>query len=202
MFFEISNGMSTNKNQDFIWAADYISGKHLIEFEPNGKENSFYMIDRNSLLRFGLIGCGHKMYFDSINGVFTISGRKIEMEYIDENGNVYNLTNCPGTYYNDILQFKSAESNFNPMDISRKVRTNINEFNFGYKQKLVFNDINFNLKVICKIPYNSPIYLEITLTSNKNLNGRLVLRRNGQAIDAIKAPLKEGMKGTLNWDIL
>lgn len=201
MYFKNSNGICPNKNQDFMWVADYADGSHLAEFE-NNKESSFYAINKNNLIYFGIVGCGHKMYFDVMSGTFEISGRKIELEYIDENDNIYKITGS-NVLYNDILQFKEAESNFNPTDIyNRKVNTNILQFNFGYKQKLNFENTNINAKIICKIPYNSPVYLEITLTSSKQLNGKLIIKRNGNIIDAINAPLHEGMKGTINWDII
>lgn len=201
MFFKNSNGMSYNSNQDFMWVADYVDGNYLLEFDRYNKENSFYMIKKSQLLKFGLVGCGHKMYFNTMDGTFEISGRKIELQYVDENDNTYNLTGS-GEFYNDILQYKEAESNFNPMDRGNKVKTNIQQFNFGYKQKLNINGVNFNLKVICKIPYNSPIYLEITLTSNKQLNGKLLIKRNNKIIDIINAPLKRNIKGMVNWDII
>jgi hypothetical protein len=142
------------------------------------------------------------MYFDVIDGIFNVSGRTLELEYIDQNDVKYNLTGS-NVLYNDILQFKEAESVFNPAASNGGImETTVNTFNFGYKQKLFLNGIHFNLKVICKVPYNNPVYLEITLTSDQSLNGRLILRRNGKIIDAISAPLTEGMKGTLNWNIL
>ena len=201
MYFENSNGMSVNKKQDFMWVADYFDGNSLLEFQSDGKENSFYAINKNQLYKFGLIGCGYKMYFDTTNGIFNISDRIIELEYIDENDKKYNLTNNK-IIYNDIIQFKDAESTFNPFSLNGAMKTEISQFNFGYKQKLQFEDLNLNLKVICKVPYDKPVYLEISLTSNKELNGKLLIRRNGKAIDAIDAPLQEGKKGLLNWNII
>ena len=200
MYFETSNGISMNKKQDFMWVADYFDGTDLLEFQQNGKENSFYSINKNNLYKFGLVGCGYKMYFDTTNGIFNISDRIIELEYIDENDKIYNLNS--GKLYNDIIQFKEAESTFDPFNLNGIMKTSICQFNFGYKQKLQFEDINLNLKVICKVPYDKPVYLEITLSSNKTLNGKLLIKRNGKTIDIIDAPLQEGKKGTLNWNII
>jgi hypothetical protein len=201
MFFEQSDGMSINPQQDFMWVADYFDKSYLLEFGKDSIENSFYDIKKSELTRYGLIGCGHKMFFDTKTGIFNISGRSIELEYIDVNGSKYNLTNS-NVIYNDILQFKDAESNFNPAVSHHPMSTSVNQFNFGYKQKLKFNDIDLNLKVICKVPYDRPVYLEISLTSSKQLDGRLILKRDGSIIDEVNAPLKEGMKGTINWDII
>jgi hypothetical protein len=200
MFFNNSNGMSINPYQDFMWVAEYFDGSHLTEFNGNGIENSFYSINKNQLIRYGIVGCGHKMFFDTVTGIFNISGRTIQLEYV-ENDTIYNLTNS-NVMYNDILQFKEAESSFNPSARGGDLVNTVSQFNFGYKQKLVFNDLHLNLKVICKIPYNKPIYLEISLTSDKALDGNLIIRRNNAIIDTIYAPVQKGMKGTLNWDII
>jgi hypothetical protein len=185
-----------------MWVAEYFDGNHLTEFNRNGAESSFYAINKKQLMRYGLVGCGHKMFFDTATGIFNISGRTLELEYIDQNNVKYDLTGA-NVIYNDILQFKEAESTFNPAASNGGImKTTVQQFNFGYKQKLNLNGVNFNLKVICKVPYNRPVYLEITLTSDMSLNGRLVIKRNNKIIDAISAPLTEGMKGTLNWNII
>lgn len=201
MLFETSNGISTTRGQDFIWAAEYFDESNLLEFENDSIENSFYAINKQQLSKFGLIGCGHKMFFDVLTGVFNVSGKIIELEYINENNVVYKLTNN-GNIYNDIIQFKDAEANFNPADKYGSLDSSITKFNFGYKQKLIINDLILSLKVICRVPYDSPVYLEISLTSNEEMNGKLIIKRDGKIIDTINAPIKDGIKGTLNWDII
>lgn len=202
MFFDRSNGYSVNNMQDFMWAAEYINGKYLLEFdEKTNKENSFYFINKEKLIRFGIVGCGHKMFFNTYDGTFNISGRTIDIQYIDEHDKIYNLTKS-NNIFNNIVQFKCAESNFDLLSNTNNTNCSIEQFNFGYKQKIKINDTEFNLKVICKVPYNSPTYLEITLTCNKNLNGKLLIKRNDKIIDCVNAPLKQNIKGILNWDVI
>ncbi len=200
MYFNNSNGMSINPKQDFMWVAEYLNGGNLLEFNEDCSENSFYSIDKKQLNKFGLVGRGHKMFFDATNGIFNISGRTVEFEYVDGN-KTYNLTNASESY-NNIVQFKTAESTFDPFSLNGVMNSSISQFNFGYKQKLVFDDLELNFKVICKVPYDRPVYLEISLTTNKTLNGKLLMKRNGEILDSINAPIDEHTKGTLNWDII
>ena len=56
--------------QPFAWVAEYINGTYLSEFDYITKqENNFYDIDRNSLVRFGLVGDGVSAYFEDRKSV-------------------------------------------------------------------------------------------------------------------------------------
>lgn len=185
-------------NQDFIWIADYVDGTYLSEYDfVTKKENSFYDIQKIKLLRFGLLGHGLKMYFES-NGIFKIAGRMIEFIY-RVNDKDYYLTG-QNIYYNDIIHYKDAVSDFNPYTIN-KFNNQTVQYNFGYKQIIKIDDIAFNFKAICKIPFNKPIYMNIRLVSNKNLNGRLIIKKNSFNYEEIDAPLKANAGGELNWII-
>ena len=54
--FSEVNAVSPIPTQPFVWMAEYFSGG-LAEFDlATGTENNFQDIDRDKLLRFGLIG--------------------------------------------------------------------------------------------------------------------------------------------------
>lgn len=184
-------------SQDFIWLAEYFDGSYYSEFDFSTKqENNFYNIQKDKLIRFGLIGCGMELYYEAIGGVFKLNGQMIEVIY-EVDGKEYYLTGQQ-KYYNDIISYKDAESLLT-LDPNKDVQTNITQFNFGYKVELEIDDIQFNLKSICKIPFNEPVHFNFRLVSNKDLNGFLIIKRNGFVTDKFHAPLQEGISGELNW---
>ena len=194
MSFGSKYNLSVNNNQDFMWLAEYNDNSELCEFNQNLSENSFYDIDKNKLSKYGLIGLNYKMYFNIDDGIFNIANKNICISFKDNNGNTYNLTN--NSYkYNDIIQFKEAESSFifGYGSINKIVC-----FNFGYKNKIKINDIDMNFKVICKVPYDEPINFEISLTTNKDLDGCFIINSNGQEFK-ISTNIKNKINNTVKW---
>jgi hypothetical protein len=202
MIFQNYHGYSPVRNQDFIWIAEYVDGTYLSEFDLiTHRPNNFYSIDKNKLIRFGLVGQGMKLYFEVGGGIFKLNGQMIMFTYIDENGNEYFLTG-QNKLYNDIITYKDAHCDgavfFGGSGV---LQTNISQYNFGYKTKLLINDIAFNFQCICCLPYNHPAFMEIKLVSNKDMNGKLRVYRNNRIVDEIEAPLKEGYAGFTKWII-
>ncbi|AEO93621.1 gp362 [Bacillus phage G] len=186
-------------NQDFIWMAEYVNGSYYSEFDfSTKKENQFYNIKRNELIRFGLVGCGLKLYYEAIGGVFKLNGQMIELIY-EVDGKEYYLTGNQ-KYYNDIISYKDAHS-FLSFDREGEVKSNINQYNFGYKVNLNYDDLEFNFKALCKIPFNKPVYLNFRLVANKDLEGFFVIKRNGHVVDKFQAPLQKNVSGELNWQL-
>lgn len=188
------------ESQDFIWVADYSNNTFLSEFNLDSKkENSFYDIDKNNLIRFGLIGHGMNLYYEILGGTFKIAGQMLEFIYI-VNGKEYYLTGQQ-QMYNDIIQFKNAESIFDPSGKNGSIGSTITQYNFGYKQNLNIHNINFNFKAICSIPYGKHVYMNLRLVADQDLNGILCIKKNGIVVTEIEAPLQEKVAGELNWII-
>jgi hypothetical protein len=188
------------KTQDFIWVASYYDNTFLSEFNfDDQKENSFYDIDRNKLIRFGLVGYGMNLYFEVLGGVFKIAGRMIEVVYKVNDKNYY-LTGQPLIMYNDIIQYKQAETTMNML--TGKTSNNvITQYNFGYKQNLNIDGINFNFKAICSVPYGKPVYMNFRLVADQDLNGILCIKKNGTYVAEISAPLQANVGGEVNWQV-
>lgn len=184
-------------DQEMVWCAEYLDGTSLCEFDfKTHKENSFYSIDKSKLIRFGLIGLGHKLYFEVYGGSFKLLGQEVEFRYID-NEKIYPLTGHK-SFYNDIITYKDAEFMFNPSKLGSG-RSVINQYNFGYKKNLKVNGVNFNFQSICQIPFRKNIRFEIKLVSDKEINGKLEIRRNGKVVSLIDAPLKKNVGGMVSW---
>jgi hypothetical protein len=193
--FQETNGKSP-VSQDFIWLGEYVDGTHLAEFDlQTGEENSFYKLQKEKLLRFGLIGHNMKLIAD-YDGIFSIAGVVVEVGY-RVNGKYLPLTGHPGRHYSDVITYKDAESMF--VQGGGVTKPHINQFNFGYKANIKVDGINFNFKPIVKVPYNQPVYMNFWLVADQDLDGEFVILRNNREVCAIKAPLRKGVGGETNW---
>jgi hypothetical protein len=190
------------QDQDFIWVAAMSNGTFFPEYSfEDGSPNNFQDIDRSSLIRFGLVGMGLNMYYEIYGGHFKICGRMIEVIYKDKTTNIdYYLTGQPMIPYNDIIQFKSAFSDINSLETGGSLKTNISQYNFGFKQNLKINDTNFNFKAICCVPYGGNIYLNIRVVSDRDFEkGVLIIRRNLLETFEFDAPMQANHAYEMNW---
>ncbi|WP_151734147.1 hypothetical protein [Paenibacillus tengchongensis] len=184
--------------QDFIWLGEYYDGTHLAEFDLRTKdENSFYKIQRDKLVRFGIIGHGHKLFFES-DGVFNLNGTGIEVLY-QCGGKTYPLTGHSGAY-RDIITYKDAESSVNLTNggMSKAI---INQYNFGYKSVLEMDGIKFQFKATCRVPFGQEMYLNFWLVADGTLDGMLQIKKNNRIVEEIIAPLKKGVGGEVNFGL-
>lgn len=191
--------------QDFIWVAAYSDGTFFSEYSYDTKvENSFYDIDRSKLIRFGLVGYGMNMFFEVYGGTFNIAGRMYEVIYKDKKENKdYYLTGHGLIPYNDIIQFKNAYSSFNPSGQTGSLKTTIDQYNFGYKQTLNIDGVQFHYKAICSIPYGKPIYLNIRLVADRDFeDGVIIIRRNGIDKFELDAPMEANVAYETNWSVV
>jgi len=187
--------------QDFIWVGEYIDGTCLPEYDfETKKRQDFYALQRNKLVRFGLVGHGMKLYYEVGGGFFKLNGQVYELVYRSD-GKEYYLT---GQFvpYNDVITYKDAEAwaNLSRSD-EMKFPSRITAYNFGYKVKLQVDGVKFNFKPIVSIPYNKPAYFDITLVADRDLDGFLVIKKNGTEIAEFRAPLRAGVGGRLKWNI-
>ena len=185
--------------QPFSWVAEYINGTYLSEFDYVTKqENNFYDIDRNSLVRFGLVGDGVSAYFEVLGGIFKIAGQMITAKYV-VGDTAYPIIGRP-ILYNDIITYKDAEFLFDPK-VAGSGYNVITQFNVGYKVKLDFDDVKLNFRAICQIPLQQRARIEFRLVSNVDLDGKLVIYRNNKEVAVIDAPLRAEVGGSINWEL-
>lgn len=189
------------QSQEFIWVAEYYDGTHLAEFDfLGGRPNDFYKIERNKVVKFGLIGAGSQAFFDVGNGVFTINNHRITISY-EADGVEYPLTGR-ALVYNDLITYKDATSDAHPMLRGEGAFTHeIVQYNVGYKKKMELSGVNINFQCVLGIPANESAYMQIRISGDKDLKGKLIIRRNGDVVDEIHADLKEEMAGMINWTI-
>ncbi len=182
----------------FNWAADYFNGESFTEYDlRTHKPNNFYTIKQNESFRFGLFGQNMKFYFETTDGHFYLNGRRVEISYIDENKNNFTLTNNPSK--KDLITYKQAHTNFNQNRIEQK--TNIDSVNFGYKTMLNTHDTQLFFQPIVTLPFNASVYIQVKLTSNRDLNGQLVFYVSGREVERFDAPLKANVSGQINWTV-
>lgn len=202
MNFETTNAVSPASYQDFAWLAEYLDGSSLCEFNPITKEkNDYYMINRKFVKKFGLIGHGVKMFFETETGLFSLNNLQLLLSY-KVNDKDYPLTGYGNGDYTDIITYKDAYTDANIINPSHQFVSHIHQYNFGFKKKLSFADgSEFALQIVCCIPYNSNAYLEIKIVPNQDLDGELYIKKIGKIAETIHAPLKSDHAGICEWII-
>ncbi|MEK4025529.1 hypothetical protein [Sporosarcina sp. FSL W7-1283] len=184
-------------NIPFNWVADYFDGSYLSEYDfQSHKPNNFYTVKQDFTLRFGLIGQGMKMYFDNTDGSFHLNGRKVDIVYEFE-GKQYVLT-C-NNEKKDFITYKQAFTEYNNRE--GRQRSNIESINFGYKTVYKKDDIEMFFQPVVSLPFDSKAFIEIKLTSNKEMNGELVFISRRKEIERFKAPLQVNTSGNMKWTI-
>ena len=184
------------QEREFVWIALYEDGSHLSEYDLlTRNENNFYSIDKSKLVAFGLIGHGHKFYYSAYGGYIHTPFGVIELIYKVEDKEYY-LTG-QDDLYQDIITYKRANTDIDL--INNHSYTQIVEYTYGYKKLLNIDDINFSLRVLNKIPNNEPVHLNIRLVADNELNGSLIIKRNGIIIEEVSAPLNKDVGGEFNW---
>lgn len=200
--FTKTNGYSPVA-QDFIWLGEYIDGTHLAEFDfVTKEENSFYSLNKDKLFLFGLVGGGLRMFYDP-DGRFNIAGRVVDFVYATPEKEYY-LTSALYTTNRDPITYKDATaklSSFNDPNIQSGLASNstITQYTFGYKSNVEIDGVKFNFKALCKVPFNEPIYMNLRLVSDTELDGKFQIRVGGVVVSEFQSPLKTNVGGELNW---
>lgn len=180
--------------QDYIWIAEYYGGG-ISEFE-NKESNSFYDIDKSRLQRFGLVGKGNKMWFECYRGPFNINGDVYELVYKTDRD--YKLTG-QDMFQRDIITYKKAISDIDLTKRMGSAGSRIIAYYFGYKTEFTLDDITFNFKPIICVPINRPMYIDIHLVADKDLEGELLFIKNNKIMDTVYAPLTKDVAGGMQW---
>jgi hypothetical protein len=207
MAFSDVNAVSPIPTQPFIWMAEYFSGG-LTEFDlETGAENQFKDIDKDKLIRFGLIGNKRKMWFECIGGTLNIAGRRIDIAFEDKEGKIYNLTGNGGYMMTDVITYKKAIADV-PIGMGNKksstarsgvLETHIVGYYYGYKTQVKVNDVTFSFKPIVSLPLSKAAYIEVNITADKDLDGRIIFIKNREEIDSYEGQLLKDKTSQINW---
>lgn len=182
----------------YNWNADYVNGTSYSEYDlSTHKKNDFYLINKNQVVRFGLFGQGMKFFFENADGSFNLRGRRLDIEYHTEQGEILYLTG--NALKKDLITYKEAYTDFNSQQGIQK--SNIKSINFGYKTYFVNNDIQLFFQPVVSLPFKESPYIEIKLTSNVDIKGHLVFKSRGVEIERFEAPLLAHRAGQINWTI-
>lgn len=182
----------------FNWNADYVDGTNYSEFDlKTHQKNDFYLIERSKVVRFGLFGLGMKFFFEMSDGSFNLRGRRVEVEYHCEDGKIIHLTN--NFNIKDLITYKEAYTDYNK--VQGLQRSNIYSINFGYKTKIIKDDLLLYFQPVVSLPFNNSVFMEVKITSNKSMNGYLVFKTRGVEVERFYAPLEEKISGQINWTV-
>lgn len=184
-------------NIPFNWIAEYNDNKMITEYDFNtGKHNSFYDINQEDVVRFGLFGQGMKFYFNASDGSFYLNNKRVDIYYETENKKIC-LTGVDSR--KDLITFKQAYTEYNNRDGEQK--SNIESINFGYKTIIDFDDVGVFFQPVVSLPFNNSAYIEVKMTSSKDLDGDLVFFSRRKEIDRFHAPLEKGNSGSIRWTV-
>lgn len=188
--------------QDYIWLAEYYKG-YLSEFEfDTKKENRFYDIEKEKLVRFGLVGRNKKMWFECSGGTFNLLGKRIDIQY-RAGDDIYKLTN-QSVHQRDIITYKRAVSEASVGGRSGGTMSNrILSYSFGFKTEMETGGATFNFKPIVTLPHgvDGNYILTVDLMANKDIDGKIELLRGGEVMASHEAPLKQNITGRIHWKI-
>lgn len=180
------------------WAANYFNGETLTEFDlKEHTPNSFYSIRQSEVHYFGLFGNNMELYFDSVTGHFVLRGRRVEIHYIDIEGNRYRLTDNPNM--KELITYKQAYVEYDDRTITQK--SNVESVSFGYKTQVNQDDVSMFFQPIVCLPFNNSAYIETKITSDTSMEGHLVFYVGGREQERFYAPLESGKSGKINWTI-
>ena len=102
-------------------------------------------------------------------------------------------------FQRDIITYKKAISDIDLTKRMGSAGSRIIAYYFGYKTEFTLDDITFNFKPIICVPINQPMYIDIHLVADKDLEGELLFIKNNKIMDTIYAPLTKDVAGGMQW---
>ena len=177
------------------WIAFYEDGKILKEFNNKYDKNDFYAIQQDDVELFGLYGKGNSYYFEK-DGKLILNRKLLKINY-ENNGKIHKLTE--NNFPKDLITFKKAYVEY---DRQNGTKEEVSDgIALGYKYKYERDDLEMFVQIIVHIPFSSrgDTYVEVKLTPNQNLNGRLVMSNEIKRVKEIDAPVLQGYAGQVNW---
>lgn len=179
------------------WIAFYEYGKILKEFNNRYDKNDFYAIQQDDVELFGLYGKGNSYYFEK-DGKLILNRKLLKIDY-ENNGKIHRLTE--NNFPKDLITFKKAYVEY---DRQNGTKEEVSDgIALGYKYKYERDDLEMFVQIIVHIPFSSrgDTYVEVKLTPNQSLNGKLVMSNEIKRVKEIDAPVLQGYAGQVNWVI-
>ena len=192
--------------QELMYLAEYADGKYQTEFDlTTQKPQSFYTVEKEKLIRFGLVGTDVPMYIETYGGYFHLAGRNIQVKYKEKDKEYY-LIGHP-RFYTNVHYYKTGVAVLpdSPRDLEFVAWDKIDEvksFHFGYEESILLDDIRFKFYAECTIPFQSPVKMKFRIKTDREMEGNLIIIRNGQEIEKIPAPLDQDYGGEIEWVVI
>lgn len=141
MQYTIENYMSPvhPEGHTFIYFAEYDDGRYFYEYDNQTNHYKFDDMEKEKVVKFGLIGNKLKLYFDLNSGLFCINQStkvKINLSFTDSN-EIFDLSN-ESTGKKSLITFKDAHTDaiFTGNKATANSGNIIDAFNVGMKFKL------------------------------------------------------------------
>ena len=131
------------------------------------------------------------LLFDFYGELLTEHNKEIYADYI-VNDLLYNVK--------DIITYKRAEAiaGFTSQELDSKIVG----YYFGYKTKLKIQDVNFNIKPIISILEGKPLFLDLTISCDKNLDTFFTIYHiNRKRRFELPVSLKKNRNIRLHWNV-
>ena len=170
----IENLMSPvhNEGHTFIYFAEYDDGGYFYEYDNETNHHKFDDMDKEKVVKFGLIGNKLKLYFDLNSGMFYLNNSsKIKINFTLSDGKEFDLSN-ESTGQKSLITFKDAHTDaiFTGNMKTANSGNIIDAFNVGMKFKLPEDDIFVTILFV--IPVNGENrgrpYFSIRFSSKAN----------------------------------
>lgn len=171
-------------NQYFIWYGMYNDGSIVVEFDNNQVETNFNEINKPELSRFGLLGNGGRVFFNTSDGIIHLdTTRTFNVYLVDENNNEYPISGIEGKEYKDIIQYKKGyiDAKMCRGRAIQQGKMTPYEHYFGYKIDVdSIPDNVIKAQVIYCLPIRGTISITVKLNSlNKEFKGKLIAKYGG-----------------------
>lgn len=194
-FKEMVNPVSPveDRRQYFVWMGEYEDGTSIAEFDFDTKAPvKFDSIDKGSLSRFGLVGGGHKLFFEIAGGTFNIVGKEVDF-VIESGGELYPLTMTPYRH-DDVITFKEAHT-YGDIRGGGATQTEIVGYYFGFKDK----SYKFNTRIMCCIPVNGSLHFLVRVVPEFTGEASVAILIDGVVVERLPINLTAGVGSELSW---
>ena len=198
--FEKVHPYAFSRELEYMFVGEYIDGKFQFEYNPNnGLYYNVKEVNRNSLIRFGVVGKGLRSYFNTIDGSFKHGDIMFKFIYKDKNKE-YDLTNRLNTLYNNIIHYKDACS---ILAYGGEARTSFVGYHYGYETNINYADGTvFYFKPLINFTEGKKEYLTMEMKSNRDIDRGQLIIRSSKGLDYItNSPLKTDIVNKFTWQI-